>query len=168
MAEVSYRFNLSNARESDLQVLLELYCDVRGPEISAWGLPADQIEAFLRMQFEARQQSYQAAYPEARNEIVSIGGVPVGHWLVAYSPTELRLVDIALLGAFRNRGIGADLIQKLIDECRANDLVFRLQVLRGNPAIRLYMRMGFRETSTDPMYIQLAWSLGKARNELGP
>lgn len=163
MAEVSYSFNLSDARESDLKFLFELYCDVRGPETSAWGWPAAQSEAFLRMQFEAQQRSYHAVYPKARNEIVSIDGVPAGQRLVAYSPSEMRLVDISLLAAYRNRGIGADLIQQLIDECQGNGLILRLQVLQGNPAIRLYQRNGFRETGGDPMYIQMAWLPEKAK-----
>jgi len=30
-------------------------------------------------------------------------------------------------------------------------------VLRGNPALRLYERLGFKETGSDPMYIQMQW-----------
>jgi hypothetical protein len=36
-------------------------------------------------------------------------------------------------------------------------LTLRLQVLRGNPAIRLYQRLGFVQSGADPMYLQMEW-----------
>ena len=69
----------------------------------------------------------------------------------------MHLVDIGLLTAHRNRGLGTMLIQQLIDECRLQKTALDLQVLRGNPALRLYERLGFKETGSDPMYIQMQW-----------
>jgi ribosomal protein S18 acetylase RimI-like enzyme len=157
---MSAAFELRDAGGEDLPFLFELYCDVRGPEVNAWGWPAAQCDAFLRMQFEAQRQSYLAAYPDAIHHIVHSNGIDVGRRLVAATPEEMRLVDIALLSTYRNRGIGAQLIQQLMDDCDGAGCVLRLQVLRGNPAQRLYERLGFRETSTETgaaaMYIEMA------------
>jgi GNAT superfamily N-acetyltransferase len=147
--------SLRPAQDEDQPFLFDLYCDVRGPELDAWGWPAPQREVFLRMQFEAQRRSYRGAYPDAVDRIVCWSGAPVGRILVAAEPEGSCLVDIALLAALRNRGIGTQLIQESIAECERNGSALRLQVLRGNPAHRLYLRIGFRETSSDAMYIQM-------------
>jgi ribosomal protein S18 acetylase RimI-like enzyme len=156
-------FELRNACEDDLPFLFSLYCDVRSPEVNAWGWTASQRDAFLRMQFDAQRRSYQAAYPQATHHIVCSGGVPIGRRLAAAAPEGLRLVDIALLGAYRNRGIGTRLIQQLMDESAAGSVALSLQVLRGNPAQRLYERMGFIETAADAMYITMQWTAEAGR-----
>jgi GNAT superfamily N-acetyltransferase len=144
-------------QDEDLPFLFELYCDVRGPEVSAWGWPQVQRDAFLRMQFDAQRRSYQAAFPDAIHHIVMTDGQAVGRRLAARTGEGILLVDIALLASHRNRGIGARLIQELMDGCRRDGSALCLQVLRGNPALRLYQRMGFIETGADEMYIQMAW-----------
>jgi len=74
-----------------------------------------------------------------------------------------HLVDIALLVTHRKRGIGRRLIQQLIDKCETNSNVLYIPVLRGNPALRLYQRMGLKETSTYAAYIQMEWTPGAGR-----
>ena len=147
--------NLRPAQDGDQAFLFALYCDVRGPEVDAWGWPAAQREGFLRMQFEAQRRSYRAAYPEAADRIVLNGEEPIGRVFLADASDGMQLVDIALLAAFRNRGIGTWLIQEAMEECGRRRCALRLQVLRGNPALRLYLRIGFHEVSSDAMYIQM-------------
>jgi GNAT superfamily N-acetyltransferase len=160
LPQVLDQVDLREAESEDLPFLFSLYCDVRGPEVDGWGWPASQRDAFLRMQFEAQQRSYSSAYLETRSELVLSGDVAIGRRLVARTAAGIQLIDIALLAAHRNRGIGRWLIQRLMDECRRNSEVLTLQVLQGNPAQRLYQRMGLRETSADAMYIQMEWAPG--------
>jgi ribosomal protein S18 acetylase RimI-like enzyme len=155
---------LRGAGENDLPFLFDLYCDVRATEVNAWGWPAAQQDAFLRMQFEAQRRSYQAAYPEAANQIIEAGNVAIGRVFTARAADGMQLVDIALDAAFRNRGIGTRLIQQLMDDCKKKRLVLRLHVFRGNPAFNLYQRLGFRETGGDQMYIQMAWEPAVVRS----
>lgn len=158
MPEMIDRLELRDALDSDLPFLFTLYRDVRGPEVAAWGWPPAQVEPFLRMQFDAQRRSYQAANPESKNKIVSVEHVQVGRILLAFAQGEMTLVDIALLSVYRNRGIGGYLIRRLLQNCQEGQIVLRLQVFQGNPAIQLYRRLGFVETGCDPMYIQMAWS----------
>lgn len=156
--------NLRLARNEDLPFLFSLYCDVRGPEVSAWGWPAGQRDAFLRMQFEGQRRSYRTAYPESADQIVCFDNLLIGRRLVAASPEGVHLVDVALFAAYRNRGIGACLIRQLMDDCEAKGAPLYLQVLRGNPAQHLYLRLGLRETKSDQMYIQMRWMPGHGRD----
>ena len=163
MTEELGTVELRDAQPNDLPFLFSLYCDVRAPELAAWGWPAVQQDAFLRMQFEAQRQSYLSAYPESIHHIVSAAGVPMGRRLIARTPDGIHLVDIALLAAYRNRGIGVRLIGELLDECIRNEYALNLHVLRGNPAIGLYRRLGFQEIGADPMYIEMSWVAGTRR-----
>lgn len=53
-------------------------------------------------------------------------------------------LSISLLGAYRNRGIGTDLVQTMLRTLREKRyLQVSLSVQRENPAIRLYRRVGF-------------------------
>jgi ribosomal protein S18 acetylase RimI-like enzyme len=72
------------------------------------------------------------------------------------------LVDISLLPEHRGRGLGTLLLRELMEECRRERQSLRLQVLRTNPAQRLYERLGFRRTGEDQVYLQMEW-----REEVG-
>ncbi len=114
MPETTGRPDLRDAQADDLPFLFNLYCDVRGPEISAWGWLAAQCDAFLRMQFEAQRRSYEASFPGSSNQIVLRDGQAIGRCLTARTGEEILLVDIALLAAHRNRGMGTWLMQQLM------------------------------------------------------
>jgi ribosomal protein S18 acetylase RimI-like enzyme len=75
--------------------------------------------------------------------------------MVARQQPAATLVDIALLPEHRGKGIGGGLIRELIGQCDQQKLPLRLQVLRTNPALRLYERLGFTRTAEDQIYIQM-------------
>jgi len=49
--------------------------------------------------------------------------------------------NICLLPEFRGRGIGSQILQKVIDENKGKNI--KLRVFKSNPAVRLYQRFGF-------------------------
>jgi ribosomal protein S18 acetylase RimI-like enzyme len=149
---------LREATTDDVPFLGRLYRDTRRLEVEGWGWPREQQEWFLEMQFEARQSSYVAAFPDAEDRIVCMEDMPVGRLLVNLELAGLHLIDLALLEEFRNRGIGSELIGKLQKECAKEGRTLRLQVLQSNPAIRLYRRLGFAETGVEAMYLHMAWT----------
>jgi len=140
---------------ADAGFLWRVYASTRFDEIAAFGWPPAQQEAFLRMQYRARCQSYAATYPDAENLILVADGIDAGSISIHRKSSEMRLIDIAFLPEYRNKGLGAQAIQGLIREACERSIPLRLSVLRGNPAIRLYLRVGFREISADPMYIEM-------------
>jgi len=118
----------------------------RQEELDAWGWPPEMRSGFLAMQFKA-SQSHHHAFPNAEFQIVLLDGVPAGRLIVNRTREDLQLVDIALLPAFRNAGIGAALLQRLIGEAAATKKPLRLHVLNGSRAGRLYQRLGFVQTA---------------------
>ena len=141
---------------TDGDFLYRLYASTRAEEVAAFGWTAEMQESFLRMQFRARQQSYDAMYPESASAILLSDGAAAGAAIVWRGADEIRLLDIALLPEFRQRGLGALWINRLIGEARAAGLPLRLNVVRGNPAGRLYERLGFvTRLSAGPIYLEM-------------
>lgn len=148
----------------DEDFLWRLYVSTRTPEVAAFGWSPEQQEAFLRMQYRARRGSYDTAYPAAERRILLENGIPAGAMIVDRNHREIRLVDIALLPEHRNRGYGAREIADLIRQAENSTLPLRLSVLRGNPAIRLYQRLGLVLKSADGMYIEMEYASPGRKN----
>jgi ribosomal protein S18 acetylase RimI-like enzyme len=139
----------------DRDFLFRLYASTRVEELRALGWTAAQQETFLRMQFNAQQQWYLAAYSTAENHIIEKDHEPIGLMIVQRERNTWRLLDISLLPEHRGQGIGGELISALIQQCEQSGAVLRLQVLNTNPAQRLYTRLGFIKTGEDQIYTQM-------------
>jgi ribosomal protein S18 acetylase RimI-like enzyme len=136
----------------------ELYVDTRKPEIASWGWSPEQIELFLRMQYEAQSRSYSSQAVPLIEEIVLCGEEKVGRLLTREADKVLTIVDIALLSAFRNQGLGTELIRRNQHYAQDKGLAIELHVLSGNPASRLYSRLGFEVTGEAPPYLAMKWT----------
>jgi ribosomal protein S18 acetylase RimI-like enzyme len=147
--------SLRPATPEDREFLFSVYANTRQEEMKPWGWSAQQQEVFLRMQFDVRRRSYITAYPSAEESIIIQGDLPVGTMMISRHSGEIRLVDIAVVSEYRNRGIGGALIGALIAEATGSATVLRLNVLQGSPAIHLYERLGFVVTGRDSMYLEM-------------
>lgn len=142
---------------SDDDFLFEVYAGTRRDEVSAWGWDAAQQDMFLKMQFNVQRRVYEAQYAQSGHHLILLDDEPVGRLWVVRSDEEIHLVDIALLPAHRGKGIGGSLVKDLLDEAARADKPCRLQVLKSNPAGRLYARLGFVPIGEDGMYFQMEW-----------
>jgi ribosomal protein S18 acetylase RimI-like enzyme len=71
--------------------------------------------------------------------------------------THIFLEYIAILPEFQNRGIGTELIREVLEEAAAKGFPVELKVLKINPAIRLYERLGFEvESRTETRFFMAA------------
>jgi ribosomal protein S18 acetylase RimI-like enzyme len=145
------------ARADDEPLLARLFADARGGELRSAGLGELEVELLLGIQRRAQEAEYRAAYPQAEHSIVEVGGEPVGRIVIDRRPGEVRIVDIALLERCRGQGIGSRLLRALQADAAATGRMLGLCVARGNPAARLYARLGFREVAADEMYVEMAW-----------
>lgn len=122
-------------------------------------MPWDDLQkaAFLQMQFTAQHQYYQEQYPHAAFDVVLVAGKPAGRLYVNRGQDELRIIDIAILPAWRNRRIGTHLIGALQTEAALARKPLRIHVERFNPALRLYERLGFVPVADRGVYLFLEW-----------
>jgi ribosomal protein S18 acetylase RimI-like enzyme len=114
-----------------------------------------QKEAFLRMQFDAQDAWWRENYAGATFDVIVVDGEPAGRLYVHRGPSEIRIVDIALLPDHRGRGIGTSLLRDLLAEGDAGEKSVTIHVERMNPALRLYERLGFAVAEDKGVYLFL-------------
>lgn len=144
---------LREATPEDESFLLELYASTRIDELEGFGWSDEQKQAFIKMQFLARERSY----PRVDNRIILLSGRPVGRIMIDRGEAEILLRDIALLTEYRNAGIGSRLIQELMNEAAAAGKPIRLHVVASSAAVRLYERLGFCRTGPEAAYLEMKW-----------
>src|SRR5687768_1613300 len=105
---------LRSVRIEDDSFLRELYASTRERELSVVPWPDEQKAAFLQMQFDAQDSYYRTQYPDAKFDIIEIDGVPAGRLYVCAGDGELRVIDIALLPRYQNRGIGTSVMRSIL------------------------------------------------------
>ena len=157
--------NVSTRRAvaTDADVLFAIYASTRREELDAWGWDAGQRSAFLGIQHAAQSRQYSSAYPDAESLIVVVDGAIAGRLLVDRRERATTIVDLALLPEYRGRGIGSCLLTRLQQEGKA----LELSVFQGNPAARLYARLGFAVVDDSGAYVAMRWDPAGPEGGLG-
>lgn len=143
---MDYRLRAATAADQAWQ--LAIYASTRADELALAGWPAAQCEAFVRQQHQAQQQHYTRHYPQSVCHLIlapthdGAEAVAGRLWLDA-RVDRLHILDIALLPAWRGRGLGTRCLQALAREAHAAGQALSIQVEIHNPARRLYERLGF-------------------------
>jgi GNAT superfamily N-acetyltransferase len=130
----------------DDEFLLSIYDSTRAEELDQAQWAEGQREAFLKWQFDLQRREYDARFPDAQYDVILIDGEPAGRIWIGRTDEEIRLLDIAILPAFQNRGAGTILLRRLIDEAKTTGKRLRHMVfVLNNDAHRFYERLGFVE-----------------------
>jgi GNAT superfamily N-acetyltransferase len=150
--------SLRPIQEEDMELLFRLYASTRAEEMAMvvdW--TDEQKEAFLRMQFQAQHAWYREHYEGAQFDLLLIDEAPAGRLYVHRREAEIRLMDIALLPEYRNTGIGSELLRELMEEAEAAGKPLTIHVEKYNPAMRLYLRLGFKPIEDRGPYDLMEW-----------
>jgi len=150
-------FELRAVGPADAPFLRRLYASTRASELADVGWQPEQLDAFLEMQFSARERHYREQFPVTEDLLVLVDGHPAGRLCVERGRGETRIVDIALLPERRGSGIGSALIAGLQEEATSAGTPLALQVEAGNPAANLYRRLGFVIDAGDGVYNAMRW-----------
>lgn len=140
---------------ADRDVLLAVYASTRADEMAVVPWSDADKDAFVRLQFEAQDRHYRAHFPSADHDLVLVDGRPAGRLWVDRGPDEIRILDLALLPEARGRGVGTRLLLALVDEGQRAGVVVRLHVEDGNPARRLYDRLGFTPAGRTGVHLMM-------------
>lgn len=137
--------------------LLALYRTTREAELDQvedWS--PEQKQAFVEMQFNAQRHHYRHALNNVAFDVIERGGTPIGRLYTQELQTTLHIIDILIDPADRGAGLGAALLQGLIDCAHAVGKVVSIHVEIYNPARRLYDRLGFVQVGEDKgIYIEM-------------
>lgn len=146
-------YSLRPIGEADMPMLREIYYASRAEEMKFFPNAEDQKQQFLAMQFDAQHHHYQTYYPHAQYDCVIQNGNVIGRLYVHRGAEEMRIIDINLLPAYCNQGIGSKLLQQLLLEADEKQLSVSAHVEFSNPARRLYARLGFAEVEERGAYL---------------
>ena len=119
----------------------------------AWDDAAGQ--AVLDLQLAARDAHRRTHFPGATSDVVEVDGRPAGRLAVHRGPTDIRVVDVALVARMRGRGIGTELLRALAAEADEGGRTLSLHVEAGNPARALYERLGFVPASERDIHLRM-------------
>ena len=149
---------LRPATDADRRFLVELYGSTRADELDQVAWAAGQRDAFVRMQYDAQDVSYRAGNPHGAFDVIEVGGRPAGRLYVDRRPSEIRIVDIALLPEERGAGVGTRLVERLQAEAADSGRTLSVHVEIHNRAVSFYERLGFAGVAERGVYRRMEWS----------
>jgi len=141
--------------DADTGFLRALYASTRNDELAGLGWTPEQLDAFLDLQFRAREQHYRRTYPLAQDCIVLAGEDRAGRLEIDCTGEAILVVDVALAPAWRSQGIGTRLLQQVIKNAAVASRAVELHVELTNPARRLYERLGFVAVEERAPYLRM-------------
>ena len=151
---------LRPVNQADDEFLLRVYDSTRTEELAQAEWQEGQREAFLKWQFDLQRQEYQTRFPDAEYFVILIDDQPAGRIWIGQDDEQIRLLDIALLPEFQNRGAGTLLVRSLIERARASGKVLRHMVfVLNNDAHRFYERLGFEVIEDLGAYKHMEWKI---------
>jgi ribosomal protein S18 acetylase RimI-like enzyme len=140
---------------ADLDFSAGLYAQTREAELRQVAWPHEARLSFCREQFNAQHAHYEKHYPRAQFLIVELADQAIGRVYFEQTASELRLMEITIDAAHRNRGIGSAISAALLVHARAQGIAMGLHVEPFNPARRLYERQGFSIIEERGIYLYM-------------
>ena len=152
------KVELRPVTDNDDQFLLSLYASTREEELSQVEWAEGQKESFLRWQFDVQRQEYSARFPDAAYHVILVDELPAGRIWVGTDDVQVRLLDIALLPEFQNRGVGTALLHRLMDQAaKAGKALRHMVFMLNSDAHRFYERLGFTVIDDLGAYRHMEW-----------
>ena len=149
--------HLRPQRDSDALFLAQLY-NSRREDLRLAIADRDFIEELIEMQFRAQREGYGQQFPNALYFIVESHHESIGRAAVDFGQNEVRVIDIALIPAARNKGHGTSVIRALQMAANKARAPLTLTVMLDNPrAVELYAKLGFRVEQQTLTHALLAW-----------
>jgi len=106
---------------------------------------------------DAFQESvFRKNYVPGKIQVLTFDGVDMGMLIIEERPDDIFLRAIEVHPAYQGKGIATQIINQIIADGIQKRKPVRLQVLKVNPAKRLYERLGFSVAEETPThYIML-------------
>jgi len=143
----------------DEPFLRKLVIDTVSRELGADAWPQPMRDHLLDMQYRQRRDANRGGFPDVSSEIVLVDGAEAGWIVIADLPDQIHIVDIMVREDERGRGVGSTVIVEIQAAAKEAGKPVRLGVNTMNGgAIRLYLRLGFRQTGGDEAQQEMEWA----------
>lgn len=124
-----------------------------------WRLRVVTMKASIEQSYgwdETTQREYAAE--SLAGQIVLVDEKPVGVLTLTDWGDQLHLTWLAILPAWQGQGLGGQLLRHCQQRAVAAGQSLSLQVLKNNPAVHLYERLGFTtDAHSGPHKLMMCW-----------
>jgi ribosomal protein S18 acetylase RimI-like enzyme len=160
--------SLRPEQPGDEGFLFDVYASTREEELALTNWDEPMRHAFLNQQFNAMRQGYRSLFPSGEFSIIELDGKPAGRMVINRGAMEIRVVDLALLPAHRDQGIGTFLMRQVCADAANAGKPVRLCVLKNNRAFLWYELLGFTKTGELGVYDELEWRPAAGASLISP
>ena len=109
----------------------------------------ERINRELNLDHTTQVASFRRQWNANETRIIMLEGADIGWLQSATREGIFFLAQLFIDAAYQKRGIGTEVMHRLIGEATARKEAMTLGVVKINPAKRLYDRLGFRVTHED-------------------
>jgi ribosomal protein S18 acetylase RimI-like enzyme len=103
----------------------------------------------LGLDMAAQAASFLQSWDLAEVRVIAVGNSDVGWLQSSVRDDGLFVAQLFVDDRFQGQGIGTEVMNRLIGEASRLNQAVRLAVVKTNPALRLYERLGFHITHED-------------------
>jgi ribosomal protein S18 acetylase RimI-like enzyme len=103
----------------------------------------------LHLNRPSQTATFQQYWDATQVRIITVDGADVGWLQTITQNNEIFLAQLFVDRDFQRRGVGTEVMRRLINEAQACKQAIRLNVVKINPCVRLYERLGFRVIEED-------------------
>ena len=140
-----YQFRYGTA--ADKSWLYDLYCETMKPYIEAtWGWN----ESFQLQVFGNNLEP-------TRWQIVNDGQHDVGGFVLKEEADHFCLEMIIITPTYQKNGIGRVIVNLIKQHASEDQLPIRLSIIKANPLIPFYQKLGFRQYDEDTDFYKFEW-----------
>jgi len=126
------KVHLRIAQQSDLDFLLKLRKSTMNIHLTNMGLPTDEQSHLNRIKYQF-----------AAAKIITMNEQDIGLLKSYQDDNALHIVQIQIIPELQNNGVGAKLVQEIIQKAKHPQKKVMLSVLKSNPVKKLYDKLGF-------------------------
>jgi len=140
--------HLRQGKKEDKRWLYELYrTTMRSYIEETWGWDEN---------FQAKE--FQINLLPEKFKIVIQDGANIGAYLVKQKENCMWIEMLIIQPAMQNKGIGTNIIEMLKSEAKHSQQPIKLSVIKVNPALEFYLRLGFKAYEEDSSFYKLEWT----------
>lgn len=116
----------------------------------------DWVNERLGLKRDEQESMFRKLWDPAQVCVIQADGVDVGWLQTVVSKSEHMLGQIFVDAPFQRKGIGTEVLRRIIEEASRRGLPVRLAVVKFNPSRRLYERLGFRVTHEEDRKVYMS------------
>ncbi len=133
----SKRYIIRQAKADDIELLDKIH--------------AENMRNYVEKVYPWNPQLFRACFIPENYQVIEKKRQILGFIKVVTSKTDIYLAEIQIDRQHQKQGIGTNLIQSIIKQAQSQNKKLWLKIVKGNPAEKLYARLGFtvfEESST--------------------